>query len=296
MIPIGANVGIGKSSLSAVLDEVHTAATHGIRSVWWAERDSLDALTVAALAGVTNPGLTVGTAIVTTYPRHPLALASQVMTVQAATGGRLVLGLGPGRRQRIETMFGRDASRPIGHTREFLTALLPLLRGESAEVHGETITTRGRLGIPPIAPPAVLLAALGPKMLRLASDLADGTITVWTGPRVIAERIAPAIDGRLVVNIPVAVTNDPDGVRADAATTFAAAQTVPGYQVLFDQEGVAGPADVVVVGDEAEVERQLRRYEEAGATEIAAVPWGPPEQITRTLKLLGGLSSTRPGE
>jgi F420-dependent oxidoreductase-like protein len=293
MIPIGVNVGVGKTALSAVLGEVRTAATHGIHSVWWAERDSLDALTVAALAGTANPGLTVGTAVVTTYPRHPLTLASQVMTVQAATGGRLILGLGPGRRQRIETVFGLDASGPVGHTKEFLAALLPLLRGQRVAMDGDTITARGQLGIPAIEPPVVLLAALGPKMLRLASELADGTITVWTGPRVVSERIAPTISGRIVVTIPVAVTNDPDSVRTDAATAFAAAQTVPGYRALFDHEGVTGPADVVVVGDETEVERQLRRYEEAGATEIAAVPWGPPDQITRTLELLGALSPSQ---
>ena len=161
---IGTNVGMeinGPRTIADIVDEVRSAAAVGLDGAWWAERPNIDALTTAAAAGLAVPGLHLGTAVVTTYPRHPLALASQVLTVQAAIGNRLTLGIGPGHKQRVEHSFGVGYDRPAEHTREYLTALMPLLRGEPVEFHGSHLHVAGQVRTPGAESPSVLLAALG---------------------------------------------------------------------------------------------------------------------------------------
>lgn len=300
---IGTNVGIelaGPRTLPDVVAEVRRAAELGLGGAWWAERHTADALTAATAAGLAVPDLPLGTAVVTTYPRHPLALAAQALTVQAAIGNRLTLGVGPGHRRRVESAFGLEFAHPAQHTREFLDVLVPLLRGESVEFSGRFHRVSGRTATPGAQPPSVLLAALGPVMLRTAGECADGTVVVWTGVRTVATHIVPSVRAaaeaagrpapRVVVTLPIAVTDAADGARTWIAEHFGAAEQVPGYRALFDREGVRGAADVAVVGDEHAVERRLREFADAGATEFVAVPFGSPEQIGRTLTMLGGLN------
>ncbi|MCW2914592.1 MAG: class F420-dependent oxidoreductase [Actinomycetia bacterium] len=302
---ISTNVGVGidrPKTIAEIVEEVRRAADLGLGGAWWAERHTADALTAATVAGLAVPELPLGTAVVTTYPRHPLALASQALTVQAATGNRLTLGIGPGHKQRVETTLGMSFDRPALHTREYLSALMPLLHGESVEFSGEIHHVAGQVPTPGAQPPTVLLAALGPVMLRTAGELADGTVTVWTGVRTIATHIAPRITAaadaagrpapRVVVNLPIAVTDDPDGARTWIADHFGASSLVPSYRAMFELEGARGGADVVVVGDERHVEKELHRFADAGATEFIAVPFGSPKQVTRTLTFLGNLHQT----
>jgi F420-dependent oxidoreductase-like protein len=300
---IGTNVGIqvdGPKTIGDIVAEVRRAADLGLGGAWWAERHTADALTAVTAAGLAVPGIALGTAVVTTYPRHPLVLASQALTTQAATGNRLTLGIGPGHKQRVETVFGLRYDRPARHTREYLNVLMPLLRGEQVDHAGETYQVNGQVRTPGAQAPAVLLAALGPSMLRIAGELADGTVTVWTGVRTIGTRIAPLVTAaaeaadkpapRIVVNLPIAVNDDPAGARTWIAENFGASTQVPSYQAMFDLEGAHGPADVIVAGNEKQVAAHLTRFAEAGATEFIAVPFGPPAQITRTLTLLGDLN------
>jgi F420-dependent oxidoreductase-like protein len=301
---IGTNVGMeinGPRTIADIVGEVRHAAEVGLDGAWWAERSNIDALTAATAAGLAVPGLALGTAVVTTYPRHPLALASQALTVQAAIGNRLTLGIGPGHKHRVEHALGVSFDRPAAHTREYLTALMPLLRGEPVELNGHHLRVAGQVSTPEAQPPSVLLAALGPVMLRTAGELADGTVAVWTGVRTLATHIAPLVTAaadtagrprpRIVINLPIAVTDDPDGAREWIATHFGASSSVPSYRALFEREGVRGGADIAVVGDESRVEQQLRQFAEAGASEFIAVPFGAQDQIVRTLNLLGQLNS-----
>jgi F420-dependent oxidoreductase-like protein len=305
---ISTNVGIGidrPKTITEIVEEVRGAADRGLGGAWWAERHTFDALTAATVAGLAVPDIPLGTAVVTTYPRHPLALASQALSVQAATGNRLTLGIGPGHKQRVETTLGMSFDHPAQHSREYLSVLMPLLHGESVEFSGEIHRVAGQVPTPGAQPPSVLLSALGPVMLRIAGELADGTVTVWTGVRTIATHIVPRITAaadaagrpapRVLVNLPIAVTSDPEDARTWIAEHFGASGAVPSYRAMFDLEGVDGGADVVVVGDEHHVDEQLRRFADAGATEFIAVPFGSPEQIKRTLTFLGDLNRAPAG-
>src|SRR6266581_8703436 len=120
----------GPEAFTELRDQLRQAADDGFASAWISNIFGLDALTTLAVAGSQVPGIELGTAVVPTYPRHPAALAQQALTVAAATGGRLTLGVGPSHKIVIEDMFGYDFSAPVEHTREYLSILRPLLHGE----------------------------------------------------------------------------------------------------------------------------------------------------------------------
>jgi alkanesulfonate monooxygenase SsuD/methylene tetrahydromethanopterin reductase-like flavin-dependent oxidoreductase (luciferase family) len=150
-----------------IVGQARFAAESGYSTVVTSQIFGYDALTLLAVVGREVPGIDVSTAVVPTYPRHPIMLAAQALTTHAITGGRLVLGIGLSHQVVIEGMYGYSFDRPARHMREYLSALMPLLRGEAANVQGETLkaTTMGPIEVQVEAPPTVLLAALAPVML-----------------------------------------------------------------------------------------------------------------------------------
>jgi F420-dependent oxidoreductase-like protein len=299
---IGIEVGdaMGPVLLETIVDRVREAAAARLSAVWMAQVFGWDALTALAVAGREVPGIALGTAVVPSYPRHPLALASQALSVQAATGNRLSLGIGPSHQAVIEGMFGQSFAKPARHLRDYLAVLAPLLRGEAVSYQGETLKVEGKIDVPGAEPPSLLIGALGPVMLRLAGELTDGTITAWTGPATIADYIVPTItkaasaagrpQPRVVAGVLVHVTPDTDAARIRIAERFAMAGLAPSYRAMLDREGASNPEDLLVTGDESAVERELRRYFEAGATELLVFPVGPDEERARTVALLGDLA------
>ena len=295
----------GPQQAADIVAEVRRVADLGLAGAWWGQLFSWDALTSLTVAGVQVPDIPLGTAVVTTYPRHPLALASQALSAQAAVGNRLTLGLGPSHKRLVEPMLGLAFDRPARHTREYLEALVPLLRGEAVDFHGEIHHVAGQVVVAGAEAPSVLLAAHGPVMLRTAGELADGSIVTWAGPRTVADHVVPRLTAaaeaagrpapRVVVSLPVAVTSDATAAREWVAERFGLANELPSYKAMLDQEGVAGVDETVVVGDEASVERQLQRFHDSGATEFVAVPFGPPDQVTRTLDTLAAVNRNSAG-
>lgn len=305
---IGINVALGVDGPQhheEVVAEVRAAADAGLAAAWWPQLPPFagiapwDALTSIAVAGAAVGGIRLGTAVVVTHAQHPLTLARQALTAQAVTGGRLTLGIGPSHAAIVEHVYGGSFDHPLRNTREFLGALLPALAGEAVDVTGATTTARGQLVLPGAAAPTVLLAALGPAMLQLAGELADGTVTTWTGPRTVGEWIVPRIHAaaagrarppRVVVNLPVAVTDDPTGTRTALTARFGMAGQFPSYRAVLDREGVDNPADLAIVGDEGDVAAAIRRFAELGATEFVASVVGSPAERARTLEVLAGLA------
>jgi len=290
-------------SIDGVVSQVSKLAGQGVATAWSSQIFGYDALTLLAVVGREVPDIELGTAVVPTYPRHPIMLAAQTLTTQAATGGRLVLGIGLSHQLVIEGMFGYSFDRPARHMREYLSALMPLLRGESISYKGETLsaTTMAPLDVKFDAPP-VLVAALGPTMLRLAGQQADGTVTWMTGPQTIASHIVPTITKaaedagrptpRVAVGLPVSVTTDADQAREAANRIFAIYGQLPSYRAMLDREGAEGPAQVAVVGDDESVARQISALAEAGATDFSAAPFGSSDEIRRTVALIAGLAKS----
>ncbi len=285
-----------------VVDEVRRMADAGLASATVSQIFGYDALTLLAVVGQQVPDIELATGVVPTYPRHPIMLAAQALTVQAATGGRLTLGIGLSHQIVIEGMFGYSYDRPARHMRDYLHALLPLLRGEQVAYEGETLkaATMAPLEID-APPPPVLVAALAPRMLELAGSLADGTSTWMVGPATLASHIVPSITAaaekagrpapRVAVSLPVCVTADADGARERAARTFTIYGQLPSYRAMLDREHAAGPADVAIVGDEEAVAAQIAGLAEAGATDFTAAPYGPSADRDRTIALVAELAA-----
>ncbi|MEE1816780.1 LLM class F420-dependent oxidoreductase [Streptomyces sp. SP18ES09] len=295
-LPIDDTVGLAREARDA-----------GLHSAWFGQTFAYDSPSLAAIVGREVPGLQVGTSAIPVFGRHPLLVSSQAQTAQAATGGRFHLGLALGTRHLTETGFGLPYERPVGLLREFLTALRPLLETGEADFHGEllTATTPYPAAVPGARPTVpVLVAAMGPQALRVSGELADGVLPFLAGPRALAEHVVPAVTAaaeaagrpapRIVALVPGVVTADVEGVRERAAEAHALYERIPSYQRVIELSGAGRAADVAVIGDEEAVAAEVRRYREAGATEVVftSTDLGGEEDRRRTWKLLGELSRT----
>lgn len=232
-----------------------------------------DPLTVLATLDGEPPEL--GTAVVPTYPRHPVVMATEAVTLQALTGGRLTLGIGPSHELAISGWFGIPYESPVRHTREYLEVLRPLMRGEHVKYTGEFFRIDTQLAVSAPEVP-VLVGALGPRLLDVTRELADGTIAVWVRPGTVADYLVPRLgDGkRVAVVAQVAVTSDPDGTRAKYAEEFAIVNDLPAYRAMLDRGELSGPADTLIAGDETLVQQEIRRFAEAGTTDLIVIPYG----------------------
>jgi len=276
-----------QTSVDELLANARAAEALGFTTGWvphipW----SLDGLTALALAGQVTNRIELGTAVMPTYPRHPMAMAQQAMSTQAACAGRLVLGIGPSHPVVIESMFGLEYARPARHTREYVEVLRAAFAGTGhVEYHGDFFDFSSMLTVPGSSPAPLMIAALAPRMLQLAGELTDGTITYWANERAVGEHIVPGITAgataagrplpRVVVGLPVAVCEDAGAGRERATKLFEAYLNIPTYQRVLARGGDGTtPADVAVIGTEAEVTARLRAYADAGATDLCATALG----------------------
>jgi F420-dependent oxidoreductase-like protein len=273
---------------------IRQADDDGFASAWVPQIFGLDALTALAAAG-RGTTIELGTGVVPTYPRHPMMLAQQALTANAAIDGRLALGIGLSHKPVVEGMWGISFAQPARHMEEYLSVLLTLTREGYASFDGEAFRVHGRIQVPGARPFPILVAALGPRMLHVAGSLADGTVTWMTGVRTLADHIVPTItkaaseagrDVRVVHCLQVCVTDDVDAGREAAATAFAGYGSLPSYRAMLDREGAQSEGDVAIVGDEAAVRAGIERSADAGATDFVAVPVGDRAARSRTRALL----------
>jgi 5,10-methylenetetrahydromethanopterin reductase len=290
----------GGDTAGRTIDDVVAAARaaeqDGFSTYAMSQIFGLDSMGVLAVVGREVPRIGLATGVVPTYGRHPVTMAQQALTVQAASGGRFTLGIGLSHQLVIEGMFGLSFDKPLRHMREYLDVLMPLLTEGKADVDGETISTHAAIDVVDRKAPSVLVAALGPKMLELAGRVTDGTVTWMTGPATCASHIVPIITAaaesagrpapRIVASLPICVTNDADAARDRAAKDFQVYGFLPSYRAMLDREGAAGPADVALVGDEATVTKELGRLADAGVTEFVASIFGEPDERAETRALL----------
>lgn len=293
---------VNDGTIDQVIGEAREVATDGLSSFWVPQIFGHDALTVLAIVGREVPGIELGTAVVPTYPRHPMMLAQQALTVQAAITpaggpGRLALGIGLSHQVVVEMMWGLSFEKPVRHLREYLSVLMPLVEGRPASFVGEEFRVQGGLTTPNAPRPSVLVAALGAQMLRVTGALADGTSTWCVGRKTLQDHIIPtlrqaAADAgrpapRVVTALPVCVTDDVDAARARAEQVFAIYNTLPSYRAMMDIEGVDGPKDLAIVGTEAEVREQLEELGGIGVTDFNAGSFpGNPDEAARTRSVL----------
>lgn len=300
MVAISLWAGADASSVDDVVERVRAAAADGLRSVWLPQTASVDALTALAVAAREVPDVALGTAVVPIQGRHPVPLALQALTVADAAGpGRFTLGVGVTHKMVSESWFGvpyRDVVQLCAEELEALQGLLSPKR--SAAVNGSLIRTHMTVALD-VDPPGLVVAALGPKMLALTGRFADGTVTWMTGHRTLAERVVPQLreaaadagrpDPRVVVGLPVCVTDEPDDARRRLLPAMVGAAQMPSYRRMLEWEGVDQPTDIAIVGDEAAVRDQIEQLGAVGTTELLANVVGTDAERRRTRELLASL-------
>ena len=291
----------GRGDLDGIVAAAKQVESAGLDNLWMANIFSFDAIGTLAVVGREVPRIGLGTAVTPTYPRHPTALAQQALTTAAATGNRFTLGIGLSHKIVIENMLGFSYDKPARHMREYLDVLMPLLRGEAVNYDGEQYRVHGlQLAIPGADPVPTVVAALGPVMLRLAGEFTDGTNTWMVGPKTmenhIVKRLTTAADAagrpapRVVGGVPIALTNQPDAARESIATTLTMYGQLPSYRAMLDREGVDGPADIAIVGDENALRGEIDRFRNAGVTDFnAAIMNVEDGAYDRTLEFLSSL-------
>jgi len=275
-----------RTSVEQLLANAADAEARGLATGWvphipW----SLDALTALALVARETSTIELGTAVVPTFPRHPMSLAQDALSVQAVAGGRFTLGIGPSHPVVIESMYGLSYDKPAAHTAEYVEVLQACFAGTGQVDHdGDRFHVHAMLEVPGSSSVPILVAALAPRMLELTGRLADGTITYWADEAAIADHVVPRITAaakdagrpapRIVAGIPVAVVDDVDDARRKAITLFGAYEQIPTYQRILGRGEAGNPVDVAVIGTEQQVRDRLRRFEDAGATDLCASALG----------------------
>ena len=275
------------STLDEVVAATSWAEAAGFDSAWvphlpW----SHDSLTTLAVVGREVDRIELGTAVVPTVPVHPMTTARTALSVHAAVGGRLALGIGPSHQSVIEGMYGLSYDAPAAHTREYVEVLRAAFDGAAPlEHHGERFDFTALFSVPeadPSRPPGLLVAALGPRMLRLAGELADGTILWFADEAALEHHVVPRLTGaaaaagrpapRVVSAMPIAVCDDAAAGREALGRLLAPYEHIPTYQRMLARGEAGSPAEVVLVGTERQVADRLRRWEELGVTEYLAAP------------------------
>ena len=284
-----------------VIQRAQRAEAAGLDSAWLAHAFSHDALGVLGLVGRETGQIELGTAVVPTYTRHPIAMAQQALTTQAASKGRFTLGIGVSHKWVIEDMYGLAYTHHLRHMREYMAVMQPLLAGQPVKHEGEEYRVEMNLSVEEAIPVPVVLAALGPKMLDFAGRESAGTLTWMAGHNALRDHIvsrittaAKAADRpapRVIAGLPLAITNDPAKTREDAAKVFAIYPKLPVYRAMLDRGGLKEPTEVALIGDAATVSGEIKRLEDLGVTDLCGYAFqAEADAFERTVDFLGSLS------
>jgi F420-dependent oxidoreductase-like protein len=275
----------GGGTVDKVVAQAERAEAEGFNSLWYASVVTGDPLVAMAIAGRQTSRIELGTAVLQTYPCHPLLQANRIASVvDAMSRPGFTVGIGPSHQPLIEGVYGYRYDHPGRNTAEYVTILTRLLAGEPVDVDGTDwkAHTAGRV-VPPIHGVPVLVSALGPRLLRLAGAVADGTV-LWMAPaKAIESHVVPIITmaatdagrpaPRVVAGLPVAVHGDESEARSAAVTYSTAYAGMANYQRILEAGGKSSPAEAAIVGDEVSVRAQLQSLLDAGATDIWAAPF-----------------------
>ena len=313
------------------------AARMGYTSLWTPESTGQDSFQICTLRWAStrqavSEGLTTGIAVSPVMYRSPLAFAMSGGTLSERTGGRFIMGIGSGgvHRPGSRRAVGLARVSALAMMRDYLNTVRALVAGQSVEYQGDVVTLRGvKLAMDPPPGTPVFLGALGPEMLRLAGELADGVCLNWCTPEQIAwsrERIAEGAaragrdpgEVKVMEYIRVCVDPDPETARqafARSTMGYALGQTVPstkerglGYRAHFERMGfteelaeldrmreLGESQDRVAADFPAEVLRQVGyfgRAEEAGKA-FRELAQGLDIAVVRVVAARPGVNSVR---
>ena len=279
-----------KNRLPGLIDDAVGAEAAGFASFWMPQVPGyLDAMTAIALIGNATERIELGTAVVPIQTRHPMIMAQQALTTDLACSGRFTLGIGPSHHWIVNGQLGLPYDRPAHLVRDYLDVLASSLAGPTTvDVENATYRVHGPVDVADASEMPVLLAALGPTMLRIAGERTDGTILWMADERAIHDHVVPRITAaaqaggrrqpRVVAGVPVALcrNSEANAARAYASEVLGHADFSPNYVRLLEHGDAENVGDTMAAGDESAILARLHRYRDAGVTDLAAriIPLG----------------------
>jgi len=285
-VMLGPERGRYRQKVAQLIADAEDAERAGFATIWVPQiPGDFDALTAITLMGRATTRVELGTAVLPIQTRHPIAMAQEILSVQAVCEGRFTPGLGVSHHWVIEDMLGLSYERPAHQMRTYLDVLTTALRGPGqVDVENDAYRVHSPMDVTDWAPNPVLLAALGPVMLRIAGEHASGTILWLADERSIAGHVVPRISKaaasagrpapRIVAGVPVALCakTEIDGAREFANKVLGHAEFCPNYQQLLDRGDATDVGDILAAGSESDVVGRLRAFRDAGVTDIAVRP------------------------
>jgi len=307
---IGAYITIGRS-LDRGLARVGLADRLGFDSVYTTHIAARDSLTVLMAYAASSERIRVGTGVAPIFSRTPATMAQSAATVDEASGGRMVLGLGVSHRAIVESWHGARIDKPVTQMREYVGAVRAILRGEEPPPSDRFPTGFRFMGHQARADLPVYIAALSPNMLRLAGEIADGVMLWLCNPSYIRDVVIPAVtEGReragldlagfdVVAAVPTALTADAEAARANLRQDLVPYASLPFYRTMLARSGFeeeiaafdggmssgdverakAGLSDrmldtIAGIGGGDEIRAAVERYRQAGTTSpcVGGVP------------------------
>ncbi|MGB6205651.1 LLM class F420-dependent oxidoreductase [Mycobacterium sp.] len=282
-VMIGAERGDMARKVAKLASDIEWAESAGLDTAWMPQvPNDFDCLTMVSLMAAHSSRIELGTAVVPLQAQHPIALARQALSTHAVAGGRLALGVGPSHHWIIRDMLGLPYEKPAAYTRDYLEVLNAALAGPgSVDVENDSFTVHNPTVIGADTPMPVLVAALGPVMLQLAGELADGTVLWMADERAIGDHIAPKITKaaadagrpapRIVAGIPVCLCapGQVDEAKERANRVLGEAEVSPNYQRLLERGDSRDVGDLCAAGDETAILDRMRRFADAGVTDLS---------------------------
>jgi len=311
-VMVGPERGDTARKVERMVSDVRWAEAAGLDTVWVPQVPTdFDALVAVTVMGQATTRIELGTAVVPLQAQHPIALARQALSAHAAIGGRLALGVGPSHHWIVRDMLGLPYEKPAAYTRDYLDVLEPALSGPGpVEVENSTFRVHNPLGVGPVTRLPLFVAALGPVMLTIAGERADGTVLWMADERAVADHVVPRITKaaenvgrpapRIVAGVPVCLCrpSEVDAARERANRILGEAEISPNYQRLLDHGDATDIGDLCAAGDEAAIGARLRRFADAGVTDLSVrlLPIGESRDELvaskqRTREVLAGLAA-----
>jgi F420-dependent oxidoreductase-like protein len=279
---------VNGTNAAAAIKTIAAAEADGVQQIWMTNTPWFpEVLTTLAAAAIKTSIVRLGTAIIPTYPRHPVVLAQEVLALHDIAPGRLRLGIGPSHRAIVEDIYGLPQTTPLVHLREYVKVLHSILWDGKVDHHGEFFNVV--VEFPRTAQIPVLISTLGKKAFQLAGEIADGALSwmcpvpylLHTGIPVL--RKAATANGRsnpppLVAHVPVAISQDRDSVMAAGHKMFEMYSKLPFYAKMFADAGFPLTSDkkvsdefvnnMIISGNEDTVAKSLTKLLDAGLDEL----------------------------
>lgn len=282
-VMIGAERGDMARKVGKLVSDIEWAESAGLDTAWMPQvPDDFDCLTMVSLMAAHSSRIELGTAVVPLQAQHPIALARQALSTHAVAGGRLALGVGPSHHWIIRDMLGLPYEKPAAYTRDYLQVLNAAIAGPvPVDVENDSFTVHNPTVLAADPPMPVLVAALGPVMLQLAGELADGTVLWMADERAIGDHIAPKITKaaadagrpapRIVAGIPVCLCApaEVEAAKERANRILGEAEVSPNYQRLLERGDARDVGDLCAAGDPEQILARMRRFADAGVTDLS---------------------------